>query len=97
MNSVPPSASSNSPVSTDRAGEGALFVAEQLALQQCLRQRRAVDHHQRFVGQLAVLVNRPRYQLFARAAFPLNQEWDCSTPPSRSISRNTSCILAIRR
>ena len=45
---VPPSASSKRPLrARDRAGEGALLVAEELGLQQALGQGRAVDLHER--------------------------------------------------
>ena len=42
-----------------RAGERALFVAEQFALQQRRRQRRAMHRHQRLLGARTQLVDRP--------------------------------------
>ena len=45
---MPPLARSNAPgAAGDRAGEGALLVAEQLALDQVGRNRAAVEHHER--------------------------------------------------
>ena len=52
-----------------RAGEGALDVAEQLALQQVLAQRIAVHRDERFVLAQAVVVDGARDQLLAGAAF----------------------------
>ena len=49
------------------AGESALLVAEQLALDQRRRQRRAVDADQRARMPAAALVQRPREQLLAGA------------------------------
>ena len=50
-NSVPPSAAWNRPRrSCDRAGEGALLVAEQLGLEQALGNRAAVHRDERRVG-----------------------------------------------
>ncbi len=51
-----------------RPGEGALLVAEQLALQQRLGNRRAVDRQERPVGAAAVLVEGAGDQLLAGAA-----------------------------
>ena len=56
-----------------RAGERALFVAEQFALQKILGNRGAVDRQERLVGAAAVMVNGPRHQLLARPAFARNQ------------------------
>src|SRR5262249_16685656 len=50
------------------AGEGALLVAEQLALQQRLRDGRAVDGEKRRLGPGAVLVEGAGHQLLAGAA-----------------------------
>ena len=52
----------------DRAGERALLVAEQLALEQRLGQRAAVDLDERAVRALAEPVDRARDQLLAGAA-----------------------------
>ena len=54
-------------------GERALLVAEQLALQQALRDGRAVDRQERLVGPLAVLVDGPGDQLLAGAALAEDQ------------------------
>ncbi len=52
-----------------RAGERALHVAEELALEQFARDRRAVDADQRPVAPLARLVDGARDQLLAGAGF----------------------------
>ena len=65
---MPPSASSKRPdPALQRAGEGALLVAEQLALDQPLRDRPAVDLDQRPVPARAPLVQRAGDQLLAGA------------------------------
>src|SRR6266545_348840 len=51
-----------------RAGEGAAHVAEQLALHQVARQRRAVHGDERRALLLPRLVERARHQLLPRAA-----------------------------
>ena len=67
-NSVPPSASSKRPGRrAHRAGEGALLVAEQLALEHAGRERRAVDAHERLVLARRVDVDGVRDQLLAGA------------------------------
>ena len=69
-NSVPPAACSKRPAARcDGAGEGALLVAEQLALDQFARDRRHVDGDERPVAALAVVVQRARHQLLAGAGF----------------------------
>ena len=55
------------------AGEGAFFVAEQLAFEQRLGQRRAGDRHERLLRAVAGIVDGARDQLLAGAAFALNQ------------------------
>src|SRR5439155_23976196 len=52
-----------------RAGKGALLVPEQLALENPLGERGAVDREIRTVGAAAALVQRAGDQLLARAAF----------------------------
>ncbi len=52
-----------------RAGEGAAFVAEQFALEQGLRDGRAVDGDERFIGAGAMLIDRARDEFLARAGF----------------------------
>ena len=54
-------------------GERALFVAEQLALEQALRDRCAVDRQIRFIVALAVLVNGASNQFLAGAALAGDQ------------------------
>ena len=51
----------------DRAGEGAAHVAEQLALDDGLGQRRAVHLDERAARPLAAVVDRLRHQLLAGA------------------------------
>ncbi|MCG3160199.1 MAG: hypothetical protein JMDDDDMK_01260 [Acidobacteria bacterium] len=58
----------------DGAGESALLVAEKLAFEQGLSQRRAVDGHERHARTWAVLVNGVRDQLLACARFSANQD-----------------------
>ena len=48
-------------------------MSEQLALQQVLVQRRAVDHHERLAAAPALPVYRARHELLARAAFAADQ------------------------
>ena len=57
-----------------RAGEGPLLVAEQLRLDQVLRDRGAVDLDERPLRPLAVVVDRVRDQLLAGAVLPLDQD-----------------------
>jgi hypothetical protein len=56
-------------VLADRAGECALGMTEQLALEQVLGHRAAVDRDERPVAARAGAMNRARQQLFAGAAF----------------------------
>lgn len=56
---------------TQRAGEGALHMAEELALEQVARHRGAVDPDQRAGVALARLVDGARDQLLARADSPV--------------------------
>ena len=56
-----------------RAGESALFVAEELALDEILRDGRAVDLDERPVGPGALAIDGPRHQLLAGAAFTLDE------------------------
>src|SRR5207245_16188 len=57
----------------DGAGEGPLLVAEQLALQERLGNRRAVDREQGPGGAGGAVVNRPRDQLLAGARLSVHQ------------------------
>ena len=71
---MPRCASSNLPgLRCGGAGERALLVAEQLGLEQRLRNRRAVDRDERAVGARAERVQRPREQLLAGAALAFEQ------------------------
>ena len=58
------------------AGEGALLVAEQLALQQVLGDGGAVDGQERRLGPQAVLVDGAGDQLLAGAALAGDQDGD---------------------
>ena len=55
------------------AGEGAFLVAEQLALDQCGRQRRAVDRDERPRAAPAAVVERARDQLLAGSGLAQDQ------------------------
>ena len=71
---MPPSASSNRPfLLLLGAGERALFVAEELRLDQALGQRRAADFDERLLGPQRVVVNRVRDELFAGARFAADE------------------------
>ena len=59
-----------------RAGEGALGVPEQLAFQQLLGQRAAVDRHEGLVGASARLMDGVGQQFLARAGGPGDQHAD---------------------
>ena len=54
-------------------GEGALFVAKNLALNQCLGDGRAVNGHERLGLARTQIMNATRHQLFSRAALTGNQ------------------------
>ncbi len=56
-----------------RAGEGALLVAEELALDQLARQRRAVHRHERPLAARAAVVDRARDELLAGAGLAEDQ------------------------
>ena len=73
-NNVPPCAFSSSPSLRRRAsGKGALFVAEQFALQQRVGQGGAVEFHQRVLRARAGVVDRLGQNFFSRPALALNQ------------------------
>ncbi len=57
-----------------RTGEGALLVAEQLALEQVLRDRGAVDRDERLVGARGFAVDVARQHLLAGAALAGDQD-----------------------
>ena len=54
-------------------GEGALLVAEELAFQEILRQRRAVDLHERLVHGVTLEMNRLGHELLPGPTFALYQ------------------------
>ncbi len=58
---------------TDGAGEGALLVAEELALEEPLRNGGAVDGDEGFPRAAARPVDLPRYHVLAGAAFAEEQ------------------------
>ena len=71
---MPPSACSNLPApGAQRAGEGALFVPEQLALDQLVRHGSAVDRHPRRAAALALGVDGARHHLLAGAGLAGDQ------------------------
>ena len=55
------------------AGEGALFVAEQDALDQVLRNGAAVYRNKGFARSIALALDRAGHHFFADAAFSLDQ------------------------
>src|SRR5439155_8973160 len=59
-----------------RARERAPLVAEQLALEEFRRQRRAIDFHERAVAPRRALMDRARHQLLADAALAAEQDGD---------------------
>jgi hypothetical protein len=74
---VPPSQSSNFPIRWPVApGEGALLVAEELALDQVVGNGRAVDRDEGLAGPVAVLPDRARHQLLAGAALAGDHDGD---------------------
>src|SRR6185503_20842048 len=59
-----------------RASEGAPFMTEEFALEQSLWNRRAIDGDERFVGSIAVLVERARHQFLPRAGGSADKHGD---------------------
>jgi hypothetical protein len=55
------------------AGEASLHVAEELALEEVLRQRAAVDRNERIVRPAAAVMDRPRDELLPRAALAADE------------------------
>ena len=86
---MPPSACSTLPRRLlDRAGERALLVAEQLALEQLLGNGGAVDRDEIAVRARALRVDGAREQLLAGAALAQHQHGtSTSARPSRSCGR----------
>ena len=56
----------------DRAGEAAFAVAEEFAFHQALRDRAAVDRHERLVGARTQFVDQARDQFLAGAGFAVD-------------------------
>ena len=74
---MPPLATSNLPALRRRSpGERAALVAEQLALEQLLGQRRAVHLHEPVVAAVRQLVRGARDDLLAHAALAVDQDRD---------------------
>ena len=67
----------------DRAGEGAALVPEQLALEERLGQRRAVQAHERTLGARAGQVDRLGDELLAGAALAADQDRGARRPDLR--------------
>ena len=55
------------------AGERPLHVAEELGLGQRLGNRGGIERDEPLIGSRAVVVNRPRDELLARARLPLDE------------------------
>ena len=94
-NSVPPLACWKRPSRrADRAGERAALVAEQLALEQRLGERRAVQLHERALGARAALVDGGRDQLLAGARLAGDQHAGARDGATWATVLNTCCIGA---
>src|SRR5439155_22884613 len=74
------------------AGEGALFVTEQLALQEFRRQRRAVDLDERAIAARRSLMDRTRDQLFADAALAADEHRDVAVRDLLDHRRNRAHV-----
>jgi len=72
---------------------GAFFVSEQIALDQVVGNRRAVDRDERPVGAVAVLEDAPRDQFLAGALSPVIITVT-SLAVTWPIILNTSCMAA---
>ena len=72
----------------DRAGEGALFVAEKFAFQQIFRDRGAIDRDERLGIAGRKPVQRPRQNFLARPVSPIN-----STLTSIGPTRSRTCAI----
>src|SRR6266852_212696 len=55
------------------AGESAFFIAEELTFNERGHQRTTIHGYERALGIRAAIMNGPRYQLFASAAFSRDQ------------------------
>ena len=56
-----------------RSRERAALMSKQFAFQQRLRNRRAINCHERRLSAVAVLIDRPRDQFLARACFAADE------------------------
>src|SRR3989442_11064057 len=72
--------------------EGAAFIAEQLGLQEVLRDGGAIDGEERLPVALAVFMNRPGDQLFSGPAFAENQDVDVHGGDRKSTRLNSSHV-----
>ena len=70
-----------------RAGEGALFVTEDLALEERVGDRRAVDRDEGERVARAELVNRLRHELLAGAGLPGDTSTEAAVGAACSIVR----------
>ena len=77
------------------AGEGAALVAEQLALEELGRQRRAVHLHERPVAPRRALVDGARDQLLADAALAADQHGDVAVGDLLDDLRDAAHLLAV--
>jgi hypothetical protein len=82
------------PLVGGRPGERSLYVAEELALDQVLRDGRTIDLDERHRLSLAVLVDRIRHQLLARAALPADED---VCPGARHFKRGADDFFDRRR
>src|SRR4029078_2849167 len=57
-----------------RAGKGAAHVPEELGLEQCLGQRRAVDRHERTARPRTSAVNHPDDEFLAGSALTVDED-----------------------
>jgi len=78
---------------SDGAGKGALFVAEEFALQQTFGNCRAIQLDERPFGSAAELVNETREKFLSRTGFPINND---SRIGGRHHPRLLQCMLQRR-
>ena len=70
------------------AGEGAALVAEQFADHELLRQRGAVDRHERVAAARRAVVQRARDQFLARAGLALDQDRGVAGAEARDLGHD---------
>src|SRR5262249_17183103 len=82
-----------------RASERATLVTEEFALQQCFRDRSAVDCNKRPLCPVAVLVNRARDEFLARARLATDQHinWLGRNTPDLLVNGLHDATLADQR